>query len=951
MTTSYKDTMILPETDFPMRGNLPETEPARLEWWNTIDIYHKVLEKNQGGEPFILHDGPPYANGPIHIGHAFNKILKDFVNKTHAQRGYFTPYIPGWDCHGQPIEHEVEKTLGTSKMNEMSQDEIRQLCREWAEKFVDVQREGFKRLGVNGDWDRPYLTFTPSYEAGNVEVFKKMYLDGAVYRGRKPIHWCSHCHTALAEAEIEYGPETSPAIYVRFAMTTTPSGLKAWAGKLDVGIWTTTPWTLPADEAVILHPEATYVAIDHDGRALVVAKELAEPCCEKFGWKLSFVDDAHGNMWEAKGIDLKNNRYQHPIFGNDGAEGVFIYADYVTLDDGTGIVHSAPGHGVDDYKAGMKFDIPVTMPVDDDGRFYTGNGAGSGGPWGGMSVTESNPHIVKWLEDQGTLILHEDIEHSYPHCWRCHEPVIFRATDQWFVSMETTGLRDAALDQIRNKVNFIPSWGVNRIGAMVEERPDWCISRQRNWGVPIPVFKCRDCGEVVANEDTFDAVIDLFNREGADAWFVREPSDYLPEGVACPKCGGTDFAPDENILDVWWESGVSHVDVLRHRAEEDHTHWPAEMYLEGSDQHRGWFQSSLLCGVGAYGAAPYKNVMCCGFTVDEEGRKMSKSLGNGIDPSDVIAQYGADVLRLWVASSDYSVDVSIGDEILKYTSDAYRKFRNTFRYLLGALNDFDDQQHAVKDFDQLEPFDQWALCRLATLLDDVNTGYDSYQYHKVFRAIYDYVAGDLSAVYLDAIKDRLYAEAPESQPRRSAQTVLMNILEVLVRVLVPILSFTTEEVWQAYPLLIRKQQDRPESVQLAGWPDHTDFVPALPADTHELEQRFSTVMLVRNEVTKAIEDARSNNVVKKNVEAALDLTCPPDTADVLRSFSDEQLNEMFIVSKVNLTEGDLACTVAHTNEEKCPRCWTHRALGGNANHPAVCERCGNVLDAIGFMEE
>ena len=953
VANAYKQTMILPKTDFAMRGNLPQNEPSRLQWWNDIDIYHKVLEKNKDGQPFVLHDGPPYANGPIHIGHAFNKILKDFVNKTNAQRGYFTPYIPGWDTHGQPIEHEVEKKIGTEKMNELPQSVIRKMCREWAEKFVDVQRDGFKRLGVNADWDHPYLTFQPTYESANVEVFKKMYLDGAVYRGRKPIHWCSHCHTALAEAEIEYGDEVSPAIFVRFELTTTPAGLEAYEGSVDVAIWTTTPWTLPADVIVILHPKAEYVAVMHDGRPTIFARELAAKCCEKFGWECNLVE-VNGEVWHATGEQLAGNKYKQPIFGDAGEEGTFIHADYVTLEDGTGIVHGAPGHGVDDYKAGMKFGIPVVMPVDDDGRFYTGEGMGTGGPFSGMDVNDANPKIIEWLRERGTLILHEDINHSYPHCWRCHEPVIFRATDQWFVSMDETGLREKALDQIHNHVRFVPEWGVNRIGAMVEDRPDWCISRQRNWGVPIPVFKCAHCGEVVATEETFDAVIDLFNTEGADAWFTKQPAEYLPEGTCCPACGGTDLVPEKDILDVWWESGVSNVGVLQHRAEADGLKWPADMYLEGSDQHRGWFQSSLLCGVGAFGTSPYKSVVCCGFTVDENGEKMSKSKGNGIDPNEVCNKFGADVLRLWVASTDYSVDVSISDNILKRVSDAYRRFRNTFRFLLGSLPDFDDQVNCVASFDELTPIDQWAMVRLEQLLNDVDAAFNAYQYHRAYRALYDYVVGDLSAVYLDSLKDRLYSEAPNSPLRRSAQTVLMNILEVLVRIMTPIISFTTEEVWQHYPEAIRNREGRPESVQLAGWPTRDDFVPALPADTAAIADSFAYVLQAREVVTKALEDARSNGLVNKSQEATVQLQVPADAFAALQSYDAGMLEELFIVSGVELSqcEGeDMAATIGVSEKEKCPRCWNYRDLGGNAAHPHVCERCGNVLDEIGFTEE
>ena len=948
MANSYKNTMNLPQTDFPMRANLPQNEPKRLEFWNDIDIYHKVLEKNKDGKPFVLHDGPPYANGPIHIGHAFNKILKDFVVKSYAQRGYFTPYIPGWDCHGQPIEHMVETTLGTDKFRETPQPEIRRLCREWAEKYVGVQREGFKRLGVNGEWEKPYLTYVPNFEAGNIEIFKKMYLDGAIYRGRKPIHWCSHCHTALAEAEIEYGDETSPAIFVRFEMTTVPAGLEAWEGKLDVLIWTTTPWTLPADDAVILHPDAEYVAIIHDGRAQIAALALAEKLIAKFGWEDAYVLEG----WSATGTELLGNKYLQPIFADQGVEGVFIYADYVTMEDGTGIVHTAPGHGVDDYLAGMKFDVPVVMPVDDDGRFYVGDGMGFGGPFSGMEVNESNPVIIEWLRERGTLILHEDIDHSYPHCWRCHEPVIFRATSQWFVSMDETGLREAASKAIENDVQWIPAWASNRIGSMVADRPDWCISRQRSWGVPIPVFTCGKCGETVATEATFDAVIDLFYAEGADSWFTKKPSEYLPADTCCAHCGaGVDeLLPEKDILDVWWESGVSHQSVLKHRADEGLT-WPADMYLEGSDQHRGWFQSSLLTSVGAYGLPPYRSVMHCGFTVDENGEKMSKSKGNGVDPAEVMDKFGADVLRLWVSSVDYSQDVRISDDILKFVSDAYRRLRNTFRFLLGNLDDFDDQKDIVT-WDELTPTDRWALVRLARLLEEVEGHYENYKFHYVFRAVYDYVVGDLSAVYMDALKDRLYAEAPDAVGRRAAQTVLMNILEVLVRILSPIISFTTEEVWQHYPKAMRESEDHAESVQLAGWPAVTDFAPAIPEGAAaELDEHFGVVLAARDAVTKALETERGKGTIKKSQEACIVLTARPDDVAVLESYDADLFRELFIISDIEFKAADvdeMSALVTVSDLPKCPRCWNHRELGGNESHPDVCKRCGDALDRMGI---
>ena len=946
MAPSYKATMILPQTDFEMRGNLPQNEPKRLEKWEREHIYEQVLEKNRDGRPFVLHDGPPYANGPIHIGHAFNKILKDFVNKSHAQRGCFTPYIPGWDCHGQPIEHMVEETLGTAKFRETSQAEIRRLCRAWAEKYVDVQRNGFKRLGVNGAWNKPYLTFQPNFEAGNVEIFKEMYLDGAIYRGRKPIHWCSHCHTALAEAEIEYGDEVSPAIYVRFEMTTVPAGLEAWEGRLDVAIWTTTPWTLPADNAVILHPEARYVAIGHRGRAIIMAEALAEKLVVKFGW-----EDARAVAgWSATGTELAGNRYRQPIFGDRGEEGRFIYADYVTLDDGTGIVHCAPGHGVDDYKAGARFGLDVVMPVDDNGYFYSGDGMGTGGPFSGMEVNAANPKIIEWLADRGMLILHEDISHSYPHCWRCHRPVIFRATDQWFVSMEATGLRDAALDAIRNKVQWIPDWAKNRIGAMVAERPDWCISRQRSWGVPIPVFKCGKCGETVATEATFDAVIDLFYREGADAWFTKAPAEYLPADTCCARCGaGVDaLVPEKDILDVWWESGVTHTAVCKHRASEGLT-FPADMYLEGSDQHRGWFQSSLLTSVGAYGVAPYRSVMHCGFTVDENGEKMSKSKGNGIDPAKVIDQFGADVLRLWVSSVDYSQDVRISPNILKQVSDAYRRIRNSFRFLLGSLNDFDDTK--IVAWDALEPIDRYTLVELSHVLADVNRAYDTYQFNDVYRTVYTYL-NDLSGVYMDVTKDRLYSEAADSPRRRAAQTVLMNILEVLVRVLVPILSFTTDEVWEHFPPAMRTAPDRPSNVQLAGWPALDDFAPAIPPDGEAEFARFARLLEIRDVVTKALEDARNAGVIVKSQEADVALMLPADELALCASYDPAVFEELFIVSSVTFTEGDgVTAAVTKSPLEKCPRCWNYRELGTCAEHPHVCARCADVLTGLGFTEE
>ena len=677
-----------------------------------------------------------------------------------------------------------------------------------------------------------------------------------------------------------------------------------------------------------------------------MAEALVEKLVEKFGWEDARVVEG----FKATGTELMGNRYKQPIFGDQGEEGVFIYADYVTMEDGTGIVHTAPGHGVDDYLAGMKFDVPVIMPVDDDGRFYEGDTIGFGGPFSGMEVNEANPVIIEWLRERGTLILHEDMDHSYPHCWRCHEPVIFRATSQWFVSMDETGLRDAASKAIENDVQWIPAWASNRIGSMVAERPDWCISRQRSWGVPIPVFTCSKCGETVATEATFDAVIDLFYKQGADAWFTKKPSEYLPADTCCAKCGAgvEDLEPEKDILDVWWESGVSHVGVLMHRADEG-VRWPADMYLEGSDQHRGWFQSSLLTSVGAFGTPPYKSVMHCGFTVDENGEKMSKSKGNGVDPADVMQKFGGDVLRLWVSSVDYSQDVSISDNILKQVSDAYRKFRNSLRFLLANLSDFSNDD-IVASWDDLEPIDKYMMAKAYALLRDCEAAYDSYKFQGVYRSCYDFV-NELSSVYMDVTKDRLYSEAPDSPRRRAVQSVLMNILEVLVRVLSPILSFTCDEVWEHYPEPLQ-YADRPFSVQLAGWPERGDFAPALPADDGRADlEAFARAMEVREVVTKALEDSRGNGFVKKSQEAMVVVTAPQDLLDALACFDDAVFEELFIVSGVQLVAGDeLACEVKHAEGEKCPRCWNYRELGSNENHPAVCERCGAALDSIGFEE-
>ena len=937
VANQYKKTTNLPKTGFPMRANLAQNEPRRLAEWDANDVYGLLMKKNEGHDKFVLHDGPPYANGPIHLGHAQNKISKDIINRFWSMRGYQTPYVPGWDCHGQPIEHKVEEMLGTEKFNQLPTEKVRELCRKMAVEQVDTQRQGFRRLGVLADWEHPYLTYTNDYDATDVEIFKAVFDSGAIYRGRKPVHWCAHCHTALAEAEIEYGDEVSPAIFVRFQMTTVPQGLEEWAGRLWVDIWTTTPWTLPADDAVILHPEADYVAVVHDGRAELVAAALAERACEKFGYgECELVRGADGEPWSMTGEQLAGNEYLQPVFGDQGEKGRFIYADYVTLDDGTGIVHCAPGHGVDDYLAGMRFGIPVVMPVDDDGRFYAGDGMGTGGPWSGMDVNEANPKIIEWLRERGTLILHEDINHSYPHCWRCKEPVIFRATSQWFVSMdnELVGggtLRQRALEEL-GRTRFYPAHSVKRIGSMVEGRPDWCISRQRNWGVPIPAYTCADCGETVMNDDTLDAVIELFRTQGSDHWFTDDPATCLGDACTCPKCGGHHLKPNRDILDVWWDSGVSHTAVCRHR---DELAFPADMYLEGSDQHRGWFMSSLMTSVGAYGHAPYKAVVSQGFTLDGQGRKMSKSLGNVIDPNAECDVRGADVLRLWVSSVDTSTDVPCDSQILDHVGEAYRRFRNTFRFLLGEIEgQFDPARDAVAA-DELLPFDRLTLARLCQVHDQVTEAYEGYRFNVVYRSLYDYVT-ELSNGYLNATKDRVYCGGKDSFERRSALTVWAQILSMLVHDLQPILAYTCDEAMAFLPESIREGQTYAALLDWyqAPW-DREGYEPLLAAYEDVVESRAA--------FTKAYEEGIADGTLaEKTTQAArARLSAPADALARLRGCGVD-LSEPFVCAEVELVEGEeLSCSVEPAHGEKCPRCWNWRELGDDG----LCARCHDAVEA------
>lgn len=932
MANEYKSSMNLPKTSFAMRAGLAQNEPKRLKMWEENHVYELLQAQNEGHDKFVLHDGPPYANGPIHLGHALNKISKDIINRYWSMRGYQTPFIPGWDCHGQPIEHKVEQMLGTQKFNQLSTAKIRELCRKMAVEQVDTQRQGFKRLGVLAKWNDPYLTYTHDYDATDIEIFKEIYDKGSIYRGRKPVHWCMYCHTALSEAEIEYGDEISPAIFVRFAMTSVPAGLEAYADNLWVDIWTTTPWTLPADDCVILHPEATYVGVLVDGRCELMAEALVKKCCEKFGYdSYELARDAQGNTWRATGTQLQGNTYLLPIFGEQGETGVFIYADYVTLDDGTGVVHSAPGHGVDDYIAGCKFGVPVVMPVDDNGCFYEGEGLGTGGPFSGMNVNDANPCVIEWLTKRHTLILHEDISHSYPHCWRCKKPVIFRATDQWFVSMDQTNLRKQATQELAH-VTFYPAHAARRIGTMVEGRPDWCISRQRNWGVPIPAFTCKDCGELVLNDATLDKTIELFKNCGSDAWFTQEPQDYLGDACVCPACESHNLQANKDILDVWWDSGVSHTAVCKHRPE---LQFPADMYLEGSDQHRGWFMSSLMTSVGAYGMAPYKSVVSQGFTLDGQGRKMSKSLGNVIDPNKVCATQGADIIRLWVASVDTSVDVSCDEEILSHVGNAYRHFRNTFRFLLGELEDQFDLATDGLAFDDLSDYDKCVLTRMCEVHNQVTQAYQDYKFNQVYRTLYDYVVTELSQGYLNATKDRVYCGATTGLERRSALTTWSYLLAMLVRDLQPILVFTCDEVLEHMPQSLREGKSFAALLSWFSAPvDEKHMATYLPA--------YKALVQIRSSFTKAYERAREDTSFEENTTQAtlarISLTL--DMKKALEVVPHLDIAEALVCSAVELSDGkDLSCSVVQATGEKCPRCWNWRHLESDG----LCSRCSKVM--------
>jgi len=931
----YKNTLNLPKTGFPMKANLAGREPARLEKWDSENLYARVCEHTRKRPEFILHDGPPYANGHIHIGTALNKILKDIILRSKRMSGFHVRYIPGWDCHGLPIEHNVDKKLG-SKKKEMTAVEIRQECRKYAARFVDVQREEFKRLGVMGEWDDPYLTMSFDYEAVIARECMKFALDGSLFLGRKPIYWCSSCKTALAEAEIEYGDETSPSIYVRFPLIDPPESIDPKLSGKDVSvvIWTTTPWTLPANLAIALHPDFTYAAVSSGGdRVFIMARKLVESCMKLFG-----IED-YEILCDIRAESLLKKRCRHPFIDR---ESVIVLAGHVTLESGTGCVHTAPGHGREDYETGLANGLEPYSPVDENGCLMENTGG-----FEGMFVFKADGPIIERLKENGMLLYADTITHSYPHCWRCKKPVIFRATPQWFISMDGTGLREKALAAIEG-VKWIPSWGKDRIYNMISNRPDWCVSRQRSWGVPITVFFCRDCNEVIINEAIADRVYAAFKEHGADIWFEKDASFFIPEGTACPSCGCKEFEKESDILDVWFDSGVSHAAVLDARMGLDR---PADLYLEGSDQHRGWFHSSLLTAVGLKGRAPYDSVLTHGFVVDGEGRKMSKSVGNVIAPEKIINKFGAEILRLWVSASDYRDDIRISDTILKQLSDAYRRIRNTCRFMLGNLYDFDPVSDALEP-DMLSDMDRFMLHRLAGLVKKCVKAYESYEFHTIYHGLYNYCTLDLSSIYLDILKDRLYTSPPDSPARRGAQTVMYETVCAIALLMAPILPFTAEEVWSYLP----KDERRKENILFSDFPaiDDSAFDPALA-------EKWERLLEIRSEVTRVLETARADKRIGHSLDAAVSIAASGPDMELLRQYEPE-LRAFFIVSRVDLVDlekaGDafhetgiesVRLSIAPAEGGKCPRCWVRDpAVGTGPGLDEVCPRCRKALEEIGI---
>jgi isoleucyl-tRNA synthetase len=926
----WKDTVNLPRTEFPMKANLQTVEPDWLERWSAMNLYGKIRDRRKGAPKFVLHDGPPYANGNIHLGTALNKILKDLVVRSRSMAGFDAPMVLGYDCHGLPIELKVDRELGPKK-REMSVADFCRACRAYAEKFIGVMSKEFQRLLVIGDWEHLYLTMDYKYQGSIARALGKFVEKGLVYKGKKPVHWCIHCRTALAEAEVEYADHSSPSIYVEFPLADASAGelaarVPALKGRtVSVLIWTTTPWTIPSNLAVAFHPEFDYAAFDVDGRAVILAEGLAETVGKVVGRELT------NPVAKMKGTDLEGVRFRHPLYERDS---IGVLADYVTLDAGTGAVHTAPGHGADDFNTGVKYGLEIYAPVGPAGHFNE-----TVGLFSGQRVFDANPNVEQALKERSRLWHRETFAHQYPHCWRCHNPVIFLATSQWFISMDNVRLpdgetlREAAIDAIDNKVKWIPSWGHDRIYNMVKGRPDWCISRQRVWGVPIPAVDCTKCGTAIMTAEMVDKAASVFDQHGAVAWWERPIEEFLPAGLKCPDCGGTDFERERNILDVWFDSGSSHEAVLPFRSE---LTWPADMYLEGSDQHRGWFQSSLLVGLGTRGRPPFKQVLTHGFLIDLEGRKMSKSIGNTILPQDVIKESGAEVLRLWVASCDYREELRVSKEILARIVEAYRKFRNTMRYLVANLYDFDPAVDMVPTA-QLEEVDRFILARYGELGLKVLEAYDAYDYPTIFQAVNAFATVDLSALYNDISKDRLYTFAARSKERRSAQTAMYVMADGLTRLIAPILSVSAEQLWHHLP------GTRDESVHLTLFPSAKELSTVVDKD---LLTRWNRLSDLRERVLAQIEPLRKDKQIGSSLQARVVLTTSKDDATFLEKYKAD-LPMLFIVSDVQLRAGNGSTTdivIERADGVKCERCW--RVVTSVSTDPAwagICERCQDAL--------
>jgi isoleucyl-tRNA synthetase len=962
---ALKSTLNLPQTAFPMKANLPDNEPKRLASWQKQHLYDQIRAARAGAPKYILHDGPPYANGAIHLGHALNKCIKDFVVKTKTMAGFDAPYVPGWDCHGLPIEIKVDEQLGRKKL-EMPALSVRRACREYAQKYVDLQRSQFERIGVFGRWDNPYLTMSNGYEASIVETFYDFFEKDFVYKGLRPVYWCIHDKTALAEAEVEYEQHTSPSVYVRYKLASDPETIhgKLKGNQIYTIIWTTTPWTLPASQAVAFNPDLEYVALQTPDVTYIVAEALLPSIianCNlmsgKDAGKPATTEDVIARF---PGKALEGATFRHPFLDRDI---LGVTASYVTADQGTGAVHTSPAHGVDDFDTGKRYNLPEIQYVNNAGLQRNTGAFGGGGtaqPYEDLTVFKSNPAIIEILKEKGALLSATTYEHSYPHCWRCHNPIIVRATEQWFIGMETpminpegaeTTFRQRALDEIKQVV-WDPAWGEERISNMIATRPDWCISRQRIWGVPIAVFLCDKCGEPLNDAAINKSIVELFKLEGADAWYKHEPSALLPKNTACGSCGHEEFRKETDILDVWFESGASWHAVLDLEPE---LHSPADLYTEGGDQHRGWFHSSLLTSVAVCNRAPYKMVATSGWTLDEQGRAFSKSLGNGVDPVDVAKRLGGEIIRLWVASVDFREDVAASENLMQRVSDNYRKLRNTLRFLLSNLNDFDPATNSVS-FSDMQPLDQFILARTAELDATIREAYEDFEFHRAYHALNEYVNTDLSALYLDVLKDRLYTFAPSHPGRRSAQTALWRIAEALTRLIAPILSFTADEVWQLLP----KVEGRPSSVHIALFPDIADIV---PGSVKQIEEDWEHLLTLRDEVLKVLEEARTAKEVS-NRPSEVEVTVGWLNKDACHAnplFERYQsiLPELLGVAQVHIanavvTEGNVEKGAFYVQAKpakgaKCERCWRFTEdVGNETKFPTVCLRCADALQAINF---